>query len=158
MKLKVDQQIRYDSTEELEGIDATISAEDMNKLWDMLQSPYKDSIGAIVREYTSNSFDSHAEADFIKNNSLERIKEEYPVYLDSSDDEILELKNHLQQFNNDAVKVSLLKDETGWYWSSQDFGVGLSTERIKNVFTKYLKSTKTSSNTVIGSFGKLMPN
>ena len=43
--------------------DATISQEKLSKLWDMLQNPYKNNIGSIVREITSNCFDSHKEAD-----------------------------------------------------------------------------------------------
>jgi hypothetical protein len=33
-----------------ESYDASISQEDMHKMWDMLQNPYKNSIGSIVRE------------------------------------------------------------------------------------------------------------
>ena len=82
MKLNKDKQINYDSSMVLEGHDANISATDMHKLWDLLQNPYKNPIGAIVREYVSNSFDAHAEADFIKNNDISSIRNEYSIYND----------------------------------------------------------------------------
>jgi hypothetical protein len=153
MKLNKDKQINYDSSMVLEGHDANISATDMHKLWDLLQNPYKNPIGAIVREYVSNSFDAHAEADFIKNNDISSIRNEYSIYNDISDEEILKLKTHLEVFDNDAVHVKIAKDDSGWYWSTQDFGVGLSPSRVKDVFCSYLKSTKEDSDNVIGAFG-----
>ena len=104
MILNKENQIDYDSNSVFEGQDASISEDDLHKLWSMLQDPYKNSIGAVVREYTSNCFDSHAEANI-----------------------------------NDAVHVKIGKDDTGHYWMCEDFGVGLSVERIANVFIKYLK-------------------
>jgi len=122
MIITKDKQIEYNSTTVFEGIDAKISEEDMHKLWDLLQDPYKNPIGAVVREYVSNCFDSHAEVGV-----------------------------------NDAVHVKISKDDTGHYWSCEDFGVGLSPQRMKDVFVNYLKSTKNDTNNQIGCFGKLMP-
>ena len=153
MKLEKDKQISYESNVVFEGIDAEISQDNMHKLWDMLQDPYKNSIGAVVREYVSNSFDSHAEASFIKENTLSEIRTEYSVYNNTSDEELLKLKKQLEKFNNDAVTVSIVKDQTGWFWSTEDYGVGLSFERVKDVFCSYLKSTKENTNNVIGAFG-----
>lgn len=153
MKLNKDNQIDFQSNAVFDGYDAKISEENMHKLWDLLQDPYKNSIGAVVREYVSNSFDSHSEADFIKNNSLSDIRSEYSTYIDTSDEELQLLKNQLQVFNNDAVHVSISKDDTGYYWATEDFGVGLSPERVRDVFCSYLKSTKENTNNVIGAFG-----
>ena len=153
MKLNKDKQINIDSTMALEGYDANISATDMHKLWDLLQNPYKNPIGAIVREYVSNSFDAHAEAEFIKNNDMTSIRNEYSIYSDMADADILELKKNLEVFDNEAVHVKIAKDQSGWYWSTEDFGVGLSPDRVKDVFCNYLKSTKEDSNNVIGAFG-----
>jgi hypothetical protein len=153
MKLNKDKQIDFQSNAVFEGYNAKISEENMHKLWDLLQDPYKNSIGAVVREYVSNSFDSHAEADFIKNNSLADIRNEYPIYKDSEDSELHTLKTQLQIFNNDAVHVTIAKDNTGWFWATEDFGVGLSPERVRDVFCSYLKSTKEDTNNVIGAFG-----
>lgn len=153
MKLEQSKQIEFATNSSFESIDATISSTDMHKLWDMLQNPYKDNISSIVREITSNGFDSIAEAMFIKEHSLEEIRKEYGIYNTVDDEELLLLKKHVEQCNNDAVAVSVEKDETGWYWSTEDIGVGLSPSRVRTVFVNYLKSTKELSNTMIGAFG-----
>ena len=153
MKLNKEKQINFDSTMTLEGYDAKISQDDLHKLWDLLQNPYKNPIGAVVREYVSNSFDAHAEADFIKNNDISSIRNEYSIYNDMSDEDVIKLKKHLKVFNNDAVHVKIAKDTGGWFWSTEDFGVGLSPSRVKDVFCSYLKSTKEETDNVIGAFG-----
>jgi hypothetical protein len=153
MKLNKEKQIDFQSNAVFEGYDAKISQEDMHKLWDLLQDPYKNSIGAVVREYVSNSFDSHAEAAFIKESSLAEIRNEYSVYRDISDEEINKLKKQLSVFDNDAVHVTISKDDTGHFWATEDFGVGLSPDRVRDVFCSYLKSTKENTNNVIGAFG-----
>lgn len=153
MKLKKDKQIDYSSNTVFEGQDARIDPENMDKLWDLLQDPYKNPVGAVVREYVSNSFDSHTEAAFIKANSISDIRTEFPDYINYSDDEIVKLKKHLQVFDDDAVLVTLGKDETGHYWATEDFGVGLSESRVLDVFCSYLKSTKENTNGAIGCFG-----
>jgi len=153
MKREIDKGINYESNTVFEGYNAKISESDMNKLWDLLQDPYKNSIGAVVREYVSNSFDSHAEADFIKNNDLIDIRTEYPIYLESTNEELQILKTKVQEFDNDAVSVIIAKDGSGWFWATEDFGVGLSPNRVKDVFCSYLKSTKESTNNAIGAFG-----
>lgn len=98
--------------------EATISVKDMPKLWEMLQNPYKNSIGSIVREITSNCFDSHAEAGV-----------------------------------TDAVRIKISRDESGYFISFIDVGVGLSEDRIDTIYRQYLKSTKEDSNEFIGAFG-----
>jgi len=153
MKRETDKQIGYDSNVVFDGYDAKISESDMDKLWDLLQDPYKNSIGAVVREYVSNSFDSHAEAKFIKENSVEDIRKEYSIYNNYTDDYIYELKERLSDFNDDPVIVTISKDDTGHYWATEDFGVGLSPERVRDVFCNYLKSTKEDTNNLIGAFG-----
>jgi hypothetical protein len=153
MKRNIEKQIGYDSTVAFEGYDAKISESDMNKLWDLLQDPYKNPVGAIVREYVSNSFDSHAEAKFIKENSIEDIRNEYSIYKQYDDAYIEELKSFMQVYDEDAVKVTIGKDDTGYFWATEDFGVGLSPERVRDVFCSYLKSTKEDTNNLIGAFG-----
>ena len=134
MKLNKGAQIDYKSNATFDGYDAQISPEDMDKLWDLLQDPYKNSIGAVVREYVSNSFDAHSEAEFIKNNSFEAIRKEYSIYKGIDDTELAELQNNLQVYNNDAVTVTIGRDDTGHFWSTEDVGVGLSPDRVRNVF------------------------
>ncbi len=153
MKLDKNKQVEFDSNVVFDGYDAKISEDDIHKLLDLLQNPYKNPIGAIVREYVSNSFDAHAEAEFIKHNDISAIRTEYGVYRDSSDEDILELKKWVDIYDNDPVHVKIAKDESGWHWSTEDFGVGLSPTRVRDVFCSYLKSTKEATNNVIGAFG-----
>lgn len=44
------------------SITASISEKDMDKMWEAIENPYKNPISSIVREYTSNCFDAHADA------------------------------------------------------------------------------------------------
>ena len=153
MKLNNNNQVNFQSNTVFEGHDAKISQDDIHKLWDLMQNPYKNPIGAVVREYVSNSFDAHAEAEFIKENSLSDIRTEYGIYRDATDAEILELKKWMEIYDNDPVHVTIGKDDSGEFWSTEDFGVGLSPSRVRDVFCSYLKSTKENTNNVIGAFG-----
>lgn len=97
---------------------AKISEEDIGKLWELIQAPYKNPIESLIRESCSNSIDAHTEAKV-----------------------------------DDAVIVRLGKDETSYYISFIDVGVGMSEDRIENIYINYLKSTKTASNEQLGAFG-----
>tara|TARA_R110002153_G_scaffold32343_1_gene97874 strand:- start:4302 stop:6536 length:2235 start_codon:yes stop_codon:yes gene_type:complete len=99
-------------------IKAELAQDKLHKMWDLLQSPYRDPIASLIREYVSNCFDSHIEAGV-----------------------------------NTPVYVTLEEDQSSWYWACEDFGVGLSPDRCKNVFMKYLNSTKEETNNQIGAFG-----
>ena len=92
-------------------IKAELAQDKLHKMWDLLQSPYRDPIASLIREYVSNCFDSHIEAGI-----------------------------------NTPVYVTLEEDQSSWYWACEDFGVGLSPDRCKNVFMKYLNSTKEETN------------
>lgn len=81
---------------------------------------YSNPIGTIVREITSNCFDSHIEAGV---NSPVIIKKGYDG----------ESNQH--------------------YISFIDFGVGMSPERIEDVYTVFFESSKRRDNTQIGGFG-----
>jgi hypothetical protein len=81
---------------------------------------YSNPIGTIVREITSNCFDSHVEA---KVNS--------PVIIRKSKDS-----------DNNTYHISFI-----------DYGVGMSPDRIENIYMVYFESTKRVDNTQIGGFG-----
>jgi len=81
---------------------------------------YSNPIGTVVREITSNCFDSHVEADVNK-----------PVIIRLSVDETTETR----------------------YISFIDFGVGMSPERVEEIYTVYFESTKRDNNNEIGGFG-----
>ena len=101
------------------SIEAGIDKDSMKFVFEMLsKNLYSNPIGSIVRELTSNCFDSHKEANVDK-----------------------------------AVVINFKTDEEGDFISFQDFGVGLSTDRIQNVYMNYFSSTKRESNDQIGGFG-----
>lgn len=81
---------------------------------------YSNPIGTIVREITSNCFDSHVEA---KVNSPVLIKH----FVDNS------TETH--------------------YVSFVDYGMGMSKDRIDNIYSVYFESSKRVDNTQIGGFG-----
>lgn len=81
---------------------------------------YSNPIGTIVREITSNCFDSHVEANV-----------NLPVEIKLSYDSIT--KTH--------------------YVSFIDYGVGMSPDRVDNVYSVYFESTKRDNNNQIGGFG-----
>ncbi len=85
-------------------------------------SLYSDKIGSIVREITSNCYDSHREAGV---NFPVTIKLERPFY-----------------GSRDAGQIVFT-----------DYGVGISPERMTNIYAFYFSSTKRTSNNEIGGFG-----
>jgi len=87
---------------------------------------YSDPIGTVVREITSNCFDSHAEL-------AKQIKA--PV-----DTPVIIKEYHDKVTNN-------------WYISFIDSGVGMSPDRVENIYGVYFESTKRGSNDEIGGFG-----
>ena len=82
---------------------------------------YSNPIGTIVREITSNCFDSHVEAGVT----------DVPV----------------------IIKKSVDKETETDYISFIDFGVGMSPERIYDIYGVYFESTKRVDNEQIGGFG-----
>ncbi len=79
---------------------------------------YSNPIGSVVREITSNCFDSHKEAKV-----------------------------------TDAVVLKLTKENNEYYISFIDVGVGMSPERMTDVYALYFNSTKRNDNNQIGGFG-----
>ena len=81
---------------------------------------YSNPIGSVVREITSNCFDSHVEAGV-----------DLPVIIRKNVDKVTGNKS-----------ISFI-----------DYGVGMSPERIKDVFSVMFNSTKRDDNLQIGAFG-----
>ena len=107
------------SGDEFDGVEASIKDENLAHIIDLItRQQYRDPIGSIVREVTSNCFDSHIEAGV-----------------------------------DDPVVIRVNEDEEGVYISFIDVGVGLSPDRVKNVYLSYGSSTKRGSNKEIGGFG-----
>ena len=81
---------------------------------------YSNPIGTVVREITSNCFDSHEEAGV-----------KTPVVIKRSYDETSETH----------------------YISFIDYGVGMSPDRVENIYGVYFESTKRQTDDQIGGFG-----
>ena len=82
---------------------------------------YSNPIGTVVREITSNCFDSHIEAGV----------KDMPVLIK---------KTHDPQTDT-------------YYISFIDYGVGMSPDRVENIYGVYFESTKRATNNEIGGFG-----
>lgn len=122
--MKLDQFLdkSVETTEEFESQEFAIDSESLGVLFKgFSDSLYSDKIGSIVREITSNCFDSHIEAGVTRD-----------VEIEITNDTL------------DGKQGSII---------FRDFGVGLSPERISNVYRKYFASTKRGDNNAIGGFG-----
>lgn len=82
---------------------------------------YSNPIGTVVREITSNCFDSHVEAG-VQNS---------PVLIKKTHDE-----------STDTTYISFI-----------DYGMGMSQDRVENIYGVYFESTKRETNDQIGGFG-----
>lgn len=119
MKIEQVKNIEEKVIGDADSIEASISSDSMSTIFTMMsKSMYANPIGSIVREITSNCFDSHQEAGV-----------------------------------DETVLIKKGKDEEGTYISFNDYGVGLSPERIKKVYMNYFSSTKRDTNDQIGGFG-----
>jgi len=81
---------------------------------------YSNPIGTVVREITSNCFDSHIEAGV-----------NAPI----------------------LIKKTVDKVDNSIYISFIDYGIGMSPDRVENVYGVYFESTKRTNNNEIGGFG-----
>lgn len=79
---------------------------------------YSNPIGTVIREITSNCYDSHIEAGV-----------------------------------NTPVKLKLIKENDEYILSFIDNGVGMSPERVENIYGVYFESTKRNNDNEIGGFG-----
>lgn len=86
---------------------------------------------AVLREYTSNAFDSHVKAG---------VKQPVEVT-------ITEPARILDPLGRDISHTQTL------YLSVEDFGVGMDVTDLTNIYSKYGASTKRASNQEIGGFG-----
>src|SRR6478609_6219898 len=106
--------------DDFQSQDVGIKASNIGFVFDLLSSQmYKRPIQSIVREITSNCFDSHIEAKV-----------------------------------TDAVIIKIDHDvENGWFISFIDQGVGLSPDRIQNIYLNLGESTKRESDDQLGMWG-----
>jgi HSP90 family molecular chaperone len=66
------------------------------------------------------------------------------------------LDSHRRAGVTDPIIVSLISNtENNYEFSVEDFGTGLDADDVKNIISKYGKSTKRNSNTELGMMGQL---
>ena len=64
------------------------------------------------------------------------------------------LDSHRRAGVNDPIIVSFKANtENNYEFSVEDFGIGLDADDVKNIISKYGKSTKRNSNTELGMMG-----
>lgn len=106
-------------------LDFSIKEENMGLVFEMLRSKmYKNPIAAISREIASNSRDANREAG----------KENEPIEISIIHPDKL--------LNNTEPSIRF-----------RDLGIGISPERMENVFIQYASSTKRDTNKYTGGFG-----
>ena len=111
-------------SKEFETTNYGVDASNLPLLFQLLRTNlYSDLHGSIIREYASNVIDSHTESG--KPDTMGEIE-----WIPSS-----------RMFGVDCQLII------------RDFGVGLSPDRMKNIFGNYLSSTKRGDNEAIGGFG-----
>jgi len=121
----------------------TINDSSAQMVIDSLINLYSDPIGSLVREIVSNAVDANRERDL-------KVKGEIPLE-EGVDD--------LKYFAKDKpqVEVSYVDGNSllgiDHSITIQDFGNGLSPDRVKKVFTVFGTSTKRATDSLIGGFG-----
>lgn len=124
MKVKIKNLNPLDIQTDGKTIKMGLSPDSQSMIFEMFtNSMYQNPIGSIVREIASNCFDSHVEAG-------------------------TELPS-----NPVIIKKTYDKVANQHYISFFDNGVGMSPERVENIYGMYFNSTKRSGNDQIGGFG-----
>ena len=141
-------------------IKSKINDSKLAKLYGILTNIYKNPKGSIVREYTSNAYDANMEAYNVKTLSYQDCIKKYPwmnpeLYdTGLTETEFIELKNNLTKAGKDEpIFVGIDATNSDNFFYVQDFGIGLSRERMENIYFNYLDSTKEANNDEIGGFG-----
>lgn len=101
----------------LEDIKMGMNAEDFTHLAFMFENQYSRPIDAVVREYSTNAWDSHVDAGVTR-----------------------------------PIEVTLPTAES-LEFVVQDFGLGMSIDTLREVYSMYGASTKRGSNAVAGQLG-----
>ena len=118
-----------------------ISSDSQAMIIDSLINLYSDPIGSVVRELTSNCIDAHRERDL-------KLHGKIPL---ADTDDISWFDNRL------SVSVSLVDSNPllnlDANISFNDYGIGLSPQRVKDIYTVLGTSTKRDDNHQIGGFG-----
>jgi DNA topoisomerase VI subunit B len=121
MKYDVNQYSDVEVQSTTDDRDITLSADSTSMIFQIFtKNMYGNPIGSVVREITSNCFDSHIEANV-----------NLPV----------------------VIRKTFDKLTSTHYISFIDYGVGMSPERIRDVFAIMFSSTKRGDEKQIGQWG-----
>lgn len=143
-------------------IQSKVDASKLRKLYGMLSNIYRNPIGSIVREYASNAHDANIEAYNFKTLTYDELIKKYKWLTDSNTlslnmDKvgIAMLKASLVRAGKDEpILTGVMQDENGdYYFYVKDFGIGMSPERMREIYFNYLSSTKEDTDDEIGGFG-----
>lgn len=101
----------------------SIDEDALAHIMSVLSNLYSDPEGAVTREYLTNAYDAQVEAGMVP--------------------------------GTDSWKPITVTTPSHWNktYSIRDYGVGMSVDDVKNIFSKYGKSTKRGSNDVVGMLG-----
>lgn len=109
--------IEVTSTVQGEDVAMTIDEAAIQHLMNVLTDLYEDPLLAVIREYSTNAWDSHIEAGHTR-----------------------------------PIEVSTPTDLRPLF-TVRDYGVGLSAEDIRSIYSRYGASTKRASNDAVGMLG-----
>lgn len=121
----------------------TISKESSYFIIKSLIDLYSDPIGSIVREIGSNMVDAHREKFKILEGKIPTPKGYDPKYFETS-------KSKLPRIDINGENVL---SGTSAEISFTDYGLGISPDRMRKIFTTMGQSTKRDTNEMIGAFG-----
>lgn len=114
---------------------------------------YSRPIESLVREITSNCFDSHREAESIKSGVSDETLEEMG-YLPEEYDMV---RSHFREWEETPITIEMESENrlTGTQEAIvfRDNGVGLSPHRVRSIYAMLAASTKRGSNNQLGAFG-----
>lgn len=121
-------------------------------------SQYSDIHGSITRELTTNAFDAHQEARDYRDKSVdELLAMGYEAKVTDPEARIARIKDLKRQMKNwkeSNICVQLKRgSDSSPSMIFKDNGIGMSTQRIEEIYSKYLGSTKSGTNSQIGAFG-----
>ena len=150
--MKLDERIKHLTTT-TDGLKGTTFGIDEKSMGMAIRAfyQYADATSSIVREYTSNCYDSHREAAMIPGMT------DYELLAMGYTGDLNELRRYFVSWKTQPVQIKLIEGSSLTGSSMQiefhDFGVGLSPHRVKTIYTKFFASTKRETNEQIGAYG-----
>lgn len=106
-----------------------IDTDDVSLILEIIRNKlYTNKIGSFVREITSNAYDAMVEAAINQGESVESVK-------------------------NKTIDFTLPNEDNNNTFTIRDYGTGMSEEKVKKIYTRVGKSTRSNSNKFVGMMG-----